>query len=390
MNKLDFDNFARMQVMSLPDMGPVQVAECFGDKLTNLLSTGEIAGIDTIVITGCGDSYAASLAFQPTVERSTGCRVLAPRAVEFTRFVTSADLIDPKKTLVIGISTGGSTARVVEVLKKANEIGAISLVITNGPDSICAGTAKHTLVLGTPEFPNDFPGLRSYVGSLVGILAVTALIGKEKGVLPKTAIADWSKAIAAYIESYRHIMDKIDDQIFALSSKYSPCETYDFLGDGVEYASAFFGGAKFLECGGILCSWDDTEDWCHVGYFLKNPETVGTVFSVDKHAPDWSRVLETVGSAHKIGRPVLVVSNADKSAFPEGVDVCTLPDAAPGYEFLLPLMDHIPATLLAGYVATMQNIPFFRRTFLPDGQPDPENPWKTSMTIRNSKLEIHA
>ena len=190
------------------------------------------------------------------------------------------------------------------------------------------------------------------------------------------------------MKGFTPVLEKIDDQIFEVAQRFTSCETYDFLGDGVEFASAFFGGAKFLECPGALSSWDDSEDWCHVGYFLKNPEKVGTVIMADKHAPDFSRVVETIGSAKKIGRPVLVVTNADKGDFIDGVDVCTLPDAPAGYEWLLPLMDYCPASLLAGYVAALRGIVYFRSTYLENGEPDPSNPWKTSMTIRSSSIEI--
>ena len=68
MNKMDFDSALRRQVMSLPELMRQQYAD-LEPKTRTVLSTPEIFNIQRIVLTGCGDSYAALLAVKPAFEK---------------------------------------------------------------------------------------------------------------------------------------------------------------------------------------------------------------------------------------------------------------------------------------------------------------------------------
>jgi fructoselysine-6-P-deglycase FrlB-like protein len=354
----------------------------------------EIFDARKVILVGCGDSYGAAVAMAPVIEKYCDCfGVQVVRAIEFTRFLTrnQIGIGEPNSPLVIAISARGGTARICEVLQKANEIGAFSILLTNNPDSPAAAVAKRVYVVGTPAFPNDSPGLRSYFGSMVGMIAFASRMGHVRGTLPPTGPSKFQDAITAYVKSYEPILEDIDDRMFALAKKWKDCTRFDFIGDGVEYGSAFFSSAKFLECGGCTVSVDDSEDWCHINYFLKDPESIGTVIFADKNSPAFSRELETATSAVSIGRPVLVITNADAGLFPDGAEVVILPETPKGYEWLMPLMDYVPAALIAGYIAKLQNVPFFRSAILPDGTPDMSDPFtnRSCYTMANSKIEIY-
>lgn len=394
MNKCDYDNFIRRQVMSLPELVEEQLKGCFGPGLRDLMIMAEIFDARKIILTGCGDSYAAAIAMAPVIEKYCDCfGVTVMRAVEFTRFLSKSEIGigEPNSPLVIVISAGGGTARVCEALEKANEVGAFSILLTNRPESRAAKVAKRVFTVGTPPFPNDAPGLRSYFGSLVGLIAFASRMGHVRGTLPPTGPAEFQNAIRAYVGAVGEHLEQIDDQMFALAQKWQNFTRFDFIGDDVSYGSAFFGAAKFLECNGCSVTVDDSEDWCHINYFLKDPESIGTVVMADRHAPSFGRIQETVASAVRIGRPVLVVTNAEADAFEAGAEVCRLPDAPEGYEWLMPLMDYVPASLLAGYITKLQGVPFFRRELLPNGEPDPANPFanRDCYTMGNSKIEIY-
>lgn len=394
MNKLDFDNPIRQQTLSLIDLVEPQIEGCFGPGLRDLMSMAEIFDARKIILTGCGDSYGAAIAMAPVIEKYCDCfGVQVMRTVEFTRFLSKADIGigEPNSPLVIAISARGGTARISEALEKANRVGAFSILLTNEPESRAAKVAKRVFFVNTPDFPNDHPGLRSYFASLVGLIAFASRMGHVRGTLPPTGPGSFKKAITDYVKSYQGVIEKMDDQMFALAQKWQKFDRFDFVGDGVEFGSAFFGAAKFLECNGCTVSIDDSEDWCHINYFLKDPGSIGTVFMADRHAPSFGRVVESVNSAHRIGRPVLVVTNADAGAFESGVEVCRLPETPDGYEWLMPLMDYAPASILAGYITCLSGEPFFRRNLLPDGSPDPSNPFanRACFTMGNSKVEIY-
>lgn len=396
MNKLDFDNPIRRQVFSLPELVEEQLAACFGPGLRELISMAEIFDARKIILTGCGDSYAAALAMAPVIEKYCDCfGVQVMRAVEFTRFLPKEDIGigEPNSPLVIVISAGGSTARVVEALEKANKVGAFSILLTNKAESPAAKAARRVYLMHTPSLPgNDTPGLRSYFASQVGLIAFASRMGHVRGTLPPTGPEDFRAAILQYVKSYRgEVLERIDDQMFRIARRWKDFERFDFIGDGVEYGSAFFGAAKFLECNGCAVSVDDSEDWCHVSFFLRDPGTVGTVIMADRRSPSYSRVVETANSANLLGRPVLVVTNGGAEDFDRGIEVCTLPDTPEGYGWLMPLMDYVPASLLAGYITVLSGEPFFRIVRVPEGTFVQDSPFanRSVMTLNTSRIEIY-
>ena len=389
-----YDNPIRRQVFDLPKLVGVQVENCFRYELKDLMSISEIFDIRKIIITGCGDSYAAAIAMAPVLEKYSETFGVTPmRAIDFTRFLTKEEIGigEPNSPLVIGISAGGGTARVVEALEKAKEVGAFPIVITNNPGSRCAAAAKRVLNLETPPFPDFGPGLRSYFASMIGIVALAMRFGHVKGVPPPTASRDFQDAITGYADRFFSGLDAMDEQMFHIAEKWKDFTQFDFIGDGVEYGSAFFGAAKFYESSGTMAGSDDSEDWCHINFFLKNAEKIGTVLMADKNSPAYSREIETARSAVAIGRPLLVVTNGRRHDFPKNADVCMIPETPEGFEWLLPLFDYIPSSLVAGYVAVLQGEPFFRRT--PEGQKpteaDADFGDQSCMTVGNSKIEIH-
>ncbi|MEH7236415.1 hypothetical protein [Bacillus sp. JJ1562] len=381
MRKQDFANYLRNQIYSLPDLVEQQVENCFGPSVRDLMSMAEIFDARKIIITGCGDSYAAALAMKPVIEKYCDCfGVDVMRTIEFTRFLSKEEIGigEPNSPIVIVISVGGSTARACEAIEKANRVGAFSILLTNNEKSKAAGIANRVFSVNTPKFPNDSPGLRSYFASIIGLIAFASRLGHVRGTLGPTGPSSWKEAIVSYVKSFETVLDSIDSQMFELAETWADFRKFDFIGDDVGNASALFGADKFIECCGSICTVDDSEDWCHINYFLKDPEDIGTVVMADKYAPSFGRIVETIGSAQKIGRPVLVITNAEKESFIEGVTVCKLPDTPDSFEWLQPLMDYVPIALLTGYIAKMNQLDYFMGSSL-----DPE-----VLTLSTSKIEI--
>lgn len=395
MNKQDHTNPLREQVLSLTELVDVQVEICFSDeKLMGVFSIAEMFDFRKIIVTGCGDSFAAAGAMAKPLQLYSdtfGCTVTD--AMEFTRFTTKEDIGigEPNSPLVVAISAGGNSARIVEVLQKGNQLGAFTMLITNNGESAGAKAAKRAYVMDTPKMDNDFPGLRSYFAGMVGLIALAQRLGHVRGKLGPTSRDKFKEAICAYVHSYDALIDEIDDAMLDLAKEWKSFSRFDFIGDGEELYSALFGMEKFYECTGAICNYDDSENWCHVDYFVKNPETVGTVIFADKNAATFSRTKETAHAACGIGRPVLVITNASPTNFPASAVVCRLPEAPGGFEWMMPLMDYVPVSLLAGYCCTMANRRFFNeydpiaKAFTGSGKYFN----KEIMTISTSKVEIH-
>ena len=384
MDKREFDNPLRQQCMSLPDLCADQIAGV-RKGLAEAFTDEELRQYRRIIITGCGDSYVASLAAIPAFKQFAGkfgSNFYYVRAIDAARYMK----FDPRQseaTMVIGVSCSGGPARVQEVLRRANHYGCMTLALTNNPDSPAAHEAKRSLIVNTPAFPNANPGLRNYYASLTGLYMLAARLGEVTGCSPSGTVDGMAKAIADYTAAYAPLLDKIDDQMFELAQSWKDFKAYDFIGDDIQFATAFFSAAKIVEVAGGMTSTDDSEDWCHVGFFQKEPARIGTVVVADRTANDRSRIGETIKQAAGIGRPILLVANGSKEDFDVTADiaVCQVPQAPEGYSFLLPLLNYVPGAILAGYISTLTGEPFFR-----GGSGVWADP--ASNSIRTSKIEI--
>ena len=198
---------------------------------------------------------------------------------------------------MIGVSCSGGPARISEVLERANRYGCVSLALTNNPESPAAKTAAYTYLVHTPEFPNANPGLRHYFASLTGLYLLAAKLGELTGCSKPGALEGMATAIVENTAAWAGEMDRINSQMLALSEAWKDIERFDYIGDDIQFASAFFMAAKIVEVTGCMTATDDSEDWCHVGFFQRDPHSIGTVVAADRYANDWSRLRETLSQA---------------------------------------------------------------------------------------------
>lgn len=317
-----------------------------------------------VIITGCGDSYAAAQAAIPAFKKfggRFGNNFSFSRAIHAARY----DEFDPRyrdSTLVIGVSCSGGPARVTEVLRRANHYGCHTLAVTNNPESPAAREAEICLNVGTPAFPNANPGLRNYYASLAGLFMLAARYGEAAGISPEGTMEELERAIAAYTAAYEPHLEEYGERMYELAGRWKDYRSFDFIGDDTAFCTAFFCAAKITETAGGMTNVDDSEDWCHVPFFQREPHRIGTCVIADRFANDRSRIGETIKQAAGIGRPVLLVANGNQEDFgiEAEISLCRVPNAPEGFAFLLPMMNYVPGAMLAGYLSALLEEPYFR------------------------------
>ncbi|MEA5050765.1 MAG: SIS domain-containing protein [Oscillospiraceae bacterium] len=327
--------------------------------LDEVLPLKEIHDAQSIIITGCGDSWLAGLAVKPVFESFSGVAVNVMRCVEFSRFLSGKMLgYSPNTPLVIGISVSGAVSRTAEALARATKHNANTIAITDNPESPVGKAARHIVPLHLPEGVEYGPGANSYNGILVILLAIALRIGRAKNRISCDDYEDMKQAISDYANDVQKVMPAFEERAFELAKTWKDLRAIDFIGDYADYATAYFGSAKVIETYGGYTTYDDSEDWCHINYFLSEPETVGRVVIANKNTPSFGRLQETLQTIRQLKSPCIVVTDADKSEFPPEFEVFTVP--APRYAWLDPLMQHFPLDLLAGSIAGLLGIPQFR------------------------------
>ena len=237
------------------------------------------------------------------------------RNIEFSRYLGAKSLgWSPNNPLVIAISISGTVSRVVEALRRANYYGANTILITNNTASPAAKEAKYLIPLELPG--GGQPGLNSYIGSILALMSLAFRFARAKNTTSCDEIANMQQGILDYAEAYATSMVEIDDRAFEIAQKWKDLRAYDFIGDYADYATAFFCSAKVVECFGGYTTYDDSEDWCHINYFLRNPETLGRVVITNSDTPSFNRVKETLVAIEQLTSPCIVITNADKKNLP--------------------------------------------------------------------------
>ena len=107
------ENALIRQVLSLPELIEQQYND-LEPKARKALTTPEIFGIQRIVLTGCGDSYAAALATKHAFEMLTNLPCEVVPAIELSRLYSRKQLgFAPCNPLVIAVSNSGMRNNIV-------------------------------------------------------------------------------------------------------------------------------------------------------------------------------------------------------------------------------------------------------------------------------------
>ncbi len=377
-----YNNALARQAKSVPEYLDVINKNIDFVYLLNSITMKEIMDVKKIIITGCGDSYAAGIAMKPLMEEILGLEVEVCRAVEFSRHYRAEQIGDrPGNPLVVLISVSGTVTRVIEAAKRAKLHGANTLAITNSKDTPLAQECNHVIELNTPQVERA-PGCSAYVACCHALILLCIRMGRVlSSYVPAMENAYRDQAME-YIHSYNaDVADRIAAQMHDLADSWKDCKSFDLVGDGGAFASALFGGWKFVEAFGGVVTFEDSENWLHENFFFMQPEKIGTILYVDKNSPSFSRQMETAAVMKKIGRRVLVITDAQPELFEAGIMVCQIPSAK-DYRYQ-PLMQHLPVVYLAAYLAEQLGTHYYR-------EGDGDNWYEPSgiYPIRKSKVMV--
>ena len=326
------------------------------------IDMAQYKNVNKIYITGCGDSYCAAVITKPIFEQLSDLDVDACRCIDFARHYSSEELRkNAETTLLIGISCSGNVSRVTETMQRAKALGIRSLAVTFNAGS---PVGKASDVQLCPVFPNDIavlesPGSLSYNSSLIGITAFAVRLAVSLGKIDEAKAEQIKNSMFEYFDKSQAVMDEFDEKAFEIAQKWVDLKAFDFIGDYGDYATAFFGSAKVLEANGGKTTYDDSEDWCHINFFLHEPEKIGRVVIANTDTPSFGRLKETCQTIAAIESPCLVVSDAGKCDFPEGFEVVTFPK--PCYFWMHAAMEHLAFDKVIGYIAGLQHADKFRR-----------------------------
>jgi glutamine---fructose-6-phosphate transaminase (isomerizing) len=309
---------------------------------------------------GCGDSYCAALAARSFMMDATKRMIEPVESLEFARYLVS---YIPDHAFVFGVSNSGTVSRTIEGVRLARERGAWTFAVTVSAANRLAQTAETLIkVNATPnikERPDGTrvvtPGTVTYTASMLGLCLAGVAFGERLGALD----AKRSRDVVAQFHLLADDMAAADEKVRPIAAQIAPSFTPNrktvILGGGPNFATAYFGMAKWHEALTRPCHTSELEEWAHEEYFVTDEET--DTFILLPPGGGRSRGLEQATAAKEMGSRVIVVAAKGDEDAERVADVFfDMPSGIP--ESLTPFVYKAPFEHLSCQIAHEQKIPF--------------------------------
>ncbi|MGI5888577.1 MAG: hypothetical protein ACOX6J_04275 [Oscillospiraceae bacterium] len=351
----------------------ITARNCTLDYISGVIPEKAMQDARKFILTGCGDSYCAGIAAKPVFENkesstktgmTPGTPTEALRNIEYTRYYNTycgweGDNFYDLAHALIAISNSGGPRRPLEALMRAKKHGRTAIAVTSNLGGPFAQAADYVVEMFYDK-SDGHVNVINYVTSLYTCMMIGLYASVCKGQMTLEEAERQRKSAIRYVNSLvGEKYEEISEHAMDMSERWSAAgvDYMDFIGDGPDWATAFFGSAKMVESFGGLTTNDDSEDWNHINFFNRSPEHIGTFLIANEESPAFSREVETAATAAAIGRPLCVITDTDKDVFPKSADVFHMPKSE--FKWIMPLMEHLPMDFVAAYWGAIKGIPEF-------------------------------
>jgi glucosamine--fructose-6-phosphate aminotransferase (isomerizing) len=232
--------------------------------------------------------------------------------------------------LVVGVSQSGQSPDVVSVLAEGRRQGALTLAVTNAPQSPLAQTAEFALDVHA-GVEKAVAATKTYTAELMTLAALSAAMsGKDEHLSALRAVPDAARQAL-----------KLDPEVEHIAAQHRNMTHCVVLGRGYNYASAQEWALKLKELAYVFADPYSAADFQHGPIAI-----VERGFPVLAIAPGGAALEDLLkllrGLRDEQGAEMLVLSDSP-AALALGHDALRLPAHVP--EWLTPLVSIIPAQL---------------------------------------------
>ncbi|MFI7021743.1 SIS domain-containing protein [Micromonospora sp. NPDC049900] len=281
-----------------------------------------------VVFTARGTSDHAALygAYLAEIRLGLPAGLASPSAV--TLFGARPDLSD---ALVVGVSQSGGSPDLTAVLRAARDSGALTLAVTNAPDSPLARTAELSVDIAAGH-ERAVAATKTYTAELLALLMLVEGIRSGDGRLPD----DERRALAALPElAARTLADQTATQ---LAPRYRFAGQLVTTGRGYAYPTAREAALKLMETSYLPALSFSGADLLHGPLAMTDPDV--PVLAVVGSGPGGQAMREVLPRLGERRADVVVVGSAEV----EGATRLGVPEVD---ERLAPLLDILPLQRLA-------------------------------------------
>ena len=198
-------------------------------------------GTKEILFTGCGSAFFTAIHGEFVVERLAGIRCRAVESFELSHYFPG---VDPTRTVVVAHSGTGGTIETREALRKARDLGCLTVAIVNTPESPLANLAERALWFETAQ------GCGPCISVVSSRIVIQTLLGLELGErngLDASRIASLQSQIARCADIGDALLRTQEEAVCSLAERHKDTASFFLVGTGPNYFSAREGTLKIEE-----------------------------------------------------------------------------------------------------------------------------------------------
>jgi glucosamine--fructose-6-phosphate aminotransferase (isomerizing) len=212
------------------------------------LTETEIKGIDRICVIACGTAYHAGLVGKHVIEEL--CNI--PVTVEMASEIRGRKMLVNESTLVIAVSQSGETADTIAALEEAKKRGALTLGITNRPDSHL-GQITPNLIVTECGLEVSVAATKTYVAQLASFYLLAIHMAEVRNAVTREEAKKLKNTLASVPALQERILSR-EEEIRESSLAYAEAHDVVFIGRGLNFPTALEGALKLKELSYIHAS----------------------------------------------------------------------------------------------------------------------------------------
>ncbi len=349
-DKGGYRHFMLKEIMEQPQAMAAALRERvdFDEGLVQLpnfpISDSDIAGLQRVMLIGCGTSLHAAQVGRHLMERLADLPAEAESASEF-RY---RDAFINDRTLYVSIAQSGETADTVAAMQEIKDRGGRLITICNVEGSQTSRLAEGTLYMRS--------GLEIGVAStktFIASLAILNLLGIHLGQVRGHLSRQDSRRL---VDDLAHLPNLIGEMLGdttpyqRLARRFNGYNDFLFLGRGINSPIAMEGAIKLKEISYIHAEGYPAGEMKH-GPIALIDEGMATLALAPRDSL-FDKMLGNVKEVKARDGVVIGVATAGDTELPDEVDeVIFIPEAP---EHLVPLLATIPLQLLAYHIAVQR------------------------------------
>jgi len=291
-----------------------------------------------VVIVARGTSDNAAQFGRYLIEIMTGIPVsLAAPSVQSIYGRT----VDYKEALVVGISQSGESTDISAVLEQARKSGAMTVGITNEPNSTLANLAEHVLLVRAGR-EKSVAATKTYTGQLMSLYLLAHALGGKIGIEDLLAIPEAARAAL-----------ELETEVAALAEHDREIRQAAVLARGLNYANAYEFALKMMETSYIVAERFSSADFLHGPIAMVDRDLPVFLFGPSGRA--WASLRETIEKLRELKAEIVIITdrgNREAARFASAVIRIPLVLS----ELYSPIPYIVPAQLFAAALARAKGL----------------------------------